>query len=671
MLIEAKSTRQTEEPVESRKRFEFNTAERLSKLPMYVALFSVGVAAYLKSAFEARALSMPPEATPSNSGPQLGSPVDWCVPSDVEFELAQLGDPGIDDITTGSTGGGGGSTRNQVGSNPPWPSEFLLPDHPALSFARPMDVFSPAIEAIFPVAFGLAFDNDNAAAFVDPTGSVGGGNGGTPGGGENPGVDVPPGGGGNTGNPPQPPKNRAPMVTGPVRLNDVFAGQVVLIALSQLLVGASDPDGDALGIFNLSVTGTTLVRVAGGWSLATHPGMLGPVSFTYVISDGQLSVTQTAYLDIVRNAETLTSGDDVFVATPYDDDIAGVDGDDNIDALAGNDMVDGGAGDDHIIGGAGDDYLLGGIGNDSIFGGAGNDIIHGQAGNDRLFGGSGDDIIDGGEGNDYLFGDDGRDILDGGIGDDQLFGGIGDDGLRGGAGNDTLMGEAGNDILDGEAGCDVVDGGAGDDVLSGGAGNDTLRGGSGNDRILADEGDDHIHGGEGADTLDMSASCDDAYVDFVAGTAQSDATGTDRIESIENIMGGSGDDVFVIGATAVVASGGRGNDMFIFEVTDQNPGLSEDVVHDILDFVVGDRIRVREYDISREAERAERDLFRSVYDDDDDWLKSDLPIVVRHERYDDVDQTIIMADVDGDSSYEITINIYGVLLPYGGDQNLA
>lgn len=717
MLIEAKSTRQTEEPQQGRKRFEFNTAERLSRLPALVALVSVGLAAYLKSALEARGISPLPEAAPAGPAPQLTPPVDWCVPDDFDFDLAQL-EPGVDDIITGSTGETA-EPRNQIGRGLPWPSDLVLPDYPSLIFASPMTVFSPSIEAFFPVVFGVASDNDNRLnPPTVPGGPVGGGDDG-----EGPGN--PPAGGGDPENPPQTPKNRAPLVSGPVRLNDVFAGQVVLIGLSQLLFGASDPDGDALGIFNLTVTGTTMVRVANGWSLTTQPGMLGPVTFTYQVSDGQSSVTQTAYLEIIRNVQTLTPGADIFVGTPFDDDIDGLAGDDIIDALAGNDVVDGGLGDDHINGGAGDDYLMGGAGNDIIFGGAGSDSIFGRDDNDRLFGEGGDDIIDGGAGNDFLSGGDGRDILDGGSGNDQLFGGAGDDAMRGGSGNDQLSGEAGNDILDGGdgcdrldggegddvldggsgndllfggagndvmrggsghdqlsgeagndildggAGCDLLDGGAGDDVLSGGAGDDTIGGGSGDDRILADAGDDIIDGGEGHDTLDMSAACDDLVVNFVDGIAQSNATGTDRFASIERVIGGSGDDVFVIGATAVVASGGRGNDMFIFEVTDQNPGLSEDVVHDILDFVVGDRIRVREYDISREAERAERDLFRSIYDDDDDWLKSDLPIIVRHERYDDMDQTIIMADVDGDSNYEITINIYGVLLPYGGDNNLA
>jgi hypothetical protein len=110
--------------------------------------------------------------------------------------------------------------------------------------------------------------------------------------------------------------NRAPITIGPVRLNDVFAGQVVLIGLSQLLFGTTDPDGDILTINDITLTGGTLVQTAAGWSFATVPGMLGIVTFTYNISDGLVEIVQTATLQVVRNTVLLTPHDDVFVGTP-------------------------------------------------------------------------------------------------------------------------------------------------------------------------------------------------------------------------------------------------------------------------------------------------------------------------------------------------------------------
>ncbi|RYH95018.1 MAG: calcium-binding protein, partial [Acetobacteraceae bacterium] len=187
--------------------------------------------------------------------------------------------------------------------------------------------------------------------------------------------------------------NRAPTVLGPVRLNDVFAGQVVLIGLSQLLFGASDPDNDILTINGLTATGGILVQTTHGWSLATLPGMLGIVTFSYQISDGLLHIVQTATLEITRNQVHLTPNADVYAGTPWDDDIDALAGNDIIDARAGNDSVTGGLGDDHINGGDGDDQLFGNAGNDIIFGGNGNDTIGGGAGNDLLYGEAGNDII--------------------------------------------------------------------------------------------------------------------------------------------------------------------------------------------------------------------------------------------------------------------------------------
>src|SRR5690606_33822686 len=161
---------------------------------------------------------------------------------------------------------------------------------------------------------------------------------------------------------PHAPANRAPMSMGPVRLHDVFAGQVVLIGLSQLLLGTSDPDGDVLTVNDITVSGGTLVQFGSGWSFATIPGMLGLSTFPYDISDGLLEVVQTAMLQVVRNSVLLAPWDDVFVGTPFDDDIDGLAGDDIIDARAGNDSVVGGLGDDHINGGDDDDQLFGGVG---------------------------------------------------------------------------------------------------------------------------------------------------------------------------------------------------------------------------------------------------------------------------------------------------------------------
>jgi Ca2+-binding RTX toxin-like protein len=440
--------------------------------------------------------------------------------------------------------------------------------------------------------------------------------------------------------------NRPPVVGGPVRLHDVFAGQAVLIALSQLLQGASDPDGDPLVVMNVSVDGAPAIHTGSSWSVETMPGTLGRVSFSYDVTDGETLVSQTAYFDIVRNVVVLTPCDDLFAGTPYDDDIDGLAGDDIIAALAGNDLVVGGAGDDHIDGGDDDDDLFGNDGDDVISGGKGKDTISGGNGNDRLFGDAGDDIVIGDAGDDYLAGGEGHDILDGGDGDDTLDGGGGNDGLDGGDGNDTLRG------------------GIGDDVLDGGKGNDDIEGGDGNDTVVADAGADVIDGGEGTDTITFAGSSDDVNIDFICGTVESYQSGKDRVSNIETAIGGDGDDLFVVNASVeVTLSGGNGRDLFIFEAIGDSATISAEVVHDILDFVVGDRVRVNDYG-NHQTEGVEADFFRALYEDgNDDWLASELPILLHYERYDDVDHTIIQADMNRDSVFEVTIDIHGVLLP--------
>ncbi|MDB5589469.1 MAG: calcium-binding protein [Devosia sp.] len=677
MIIEAKSTRLDPEPVDGRKRYETKGAEKLSRMPLYFVLFVTAIVAYLKSALPGQA--QPLEEPDTGGGKGTGE--NGTGPHNHADEV-----PGIDDLIDQTETGSIAEDEpgNSIGRRHDWHVDYLYPDPPALRFAEMADP-DARLRAFFPVAFSYFPSNDNGSS-------------GTPamvGGGTRPDLTIVPDDSDDdrddtdeddeededdddTHAP-----NRPPVVGGPVKLHDVLAGQAVLIALSQLLRGASDPDGDPLVVMNVSVAGAPVTHTGSGWSIETMPGTLGRVSFTYQVSDGEASVSQTAYFDIVRNVVVLTPCDDLFVGTPYDDDIDGLAGDDIIASLAGNDLVVGGAGDDHIDGGDGDDDLFGNAGNDVIVGGNGNDTISGGSGNDRLFGDDGDDIVTGDSGDDYLAGGAGNDILDGGsgddvadggegddllagaCGDDTLDGGQGNDGLDGGDGNDTMRGAGGADVLEGGDGCDDIDGGAGDDLLIGGRGDDSIAAGDGDDTIIADAGDDVIDGGAGADTLSFAEVCDDVIVDLIGGVLMSESLGEDSLSSIELVVGGNGDDLFIVSASVeVTLTGGRGRDLFVFEAIGETATVSADVVHDILDFVVGDRIRVKDYGISRQAEDAESDFFRALYEDDnDDWFASELPILMRYERYDDVDHTIIQADMNRDTIFEVTIDIHGIHLP--------
>lgn len=221
---------------------------------------------------------------------------------------------------------------------------------------------------------------------------------------------------------------------------------------------------------------------------------------------------------------------------------------------------------------ADEDMVLSGTNEaDTLTGKSGNDVLNGMAGADMLNGADGDDMIFGGEGNDVLLAGAGDDIAYGDAGDDRIMGGAGRDMLFGGEGNDDILAGDGADMVYGEAGADRIFGNAGNDMLNGGAGNDEVHGGEGHDRFLAtvDDGNDVYFGDEGSDTLDMSAILADANIRL--GSAGSDrgavmvGDSIDTIWSIENVIGGAGNDTIIASDAVNVMDGGEGNDTFVFE----------------------------------------------------------------------------------------------------------
>ncbi len=141
----------------------------------------------------------------------------------------------------------------------------------------------------------------------------------------------------------------------------------------------------------------------------------------------------------------------------------------------------------------------------------------------------------GGDGNDTIIGNGVANMLFGMRGADQLFGG---------GGNDTLEGFSGNDYLDG---------GSGIDVLRGGDGNDTLSQNFGT-------GIETLDGGNGSDTADWSYSGADWVIDLATGIARIGAQQFATLISIENAVGGSGNDSIRGGIGPTRLEGGNGND---------------------------------------------------------------------------------------------------------------
>jgi uncharacterized delta-60 repeat protein len=244
--------------------------------------------------------------------------------------------------------------------------------------------------------------------------------------------------------------------------------------------------------------------------------------------------------------------------------------------------VDGGAGDDYVSASGGRrNVLIGGAGDDTLnSGGTGDDALVGGGRDDPLFRGDGDDDFAGGPGRDTVIYYDEADRAaagvvvtldgvanDGGPGErDFVRGDV--ENVRGSLGPDRLTGNAGPNDLYGNVGDDVLLGLGGDDVLAGALGNDALWGGAGNDRFdeeyasLDGSADaDDLHGGPGIDTLDykdrfvpVRVSLDGVADDGIAGE------GDNARPDVENVVGGTADDVLIGSAANNVLKGGDGDD---------------------------------------------------------------------------------------------------------------
>ncbi|MBI5790269.1 MAG: hypothetical protein HZA63_02215, partial [Rhodocyclales bacterium] len=253
--------------------------------------------------------------------------------------------------------------------------------------------------------------------------------------------------------------------------------------------------------------------------------------------------------------------------------VTGTPGNDLLLGKTGSTRVTADAGDDVVMTADGNDFIDAGAGDDVVYSGDNNDIVLGAGGNDVVFAGQGDDLIVGGDGHDALSAEDGNDIVFGGQGNDLISGGTGSDALSGDLGDDTLSGETGSDALFGGDGNDALLGGDGDDRLDGGLGADTLQGGLGDDTYATDSTDTVIElAGAGVDTVVVG----DAYVlpDNVENAIQTrggfTVVGNDlnnRLagsDGLDTLVGGLGDDTYVIDATdMVVEYAGEGTDTIV------------------------------------------------------------------------------------------------------------
>ena len=126
-------------------------------------------------------------------------------------------------------------------------------------------------------------------------------------------------------------------------------------------------------------------------------------------------------------------------------------------------------------------------------------------------------------------------------------------------GNDNILGTNGKDAIYGFSGQDTIDGATGDDFIRGGAGNDIIIGSEGSDILYGGAGNDIITGGEVIPSQEN----------------EGEFTFTPDAEA-DRLIGGSGEDLYIVGIEVVLNQTSTNGRTFISEVEAQN-GLESNI----------------------------------------------------------------------------------------------
>ena len=269
----------------------------------------------------------------------------------------------------------------------------------------------------------------------------------------------------------------------------------------------------------------------------------------------------------------------------------------------------------NLVGSASADTLRGDNNVNSISGGGSDDIIEGRGGGDTLDGGAGNDTVSYENSSDLVTvdlsavgaqtsrGDAAGDTLInfenilGSRFDDTLTGTTGINVLTGGQGNDTLIGLGGADTLDGSVGTDTASyaastagvtvnlgagtGSGGDaqgdtlisienvigsalaDTLTGSTTANVITGGAGDDTLIGTTGADTLDGGDDVDTADFSTTSGAVTLNLTSHTGVGSDGASLTLLNLENLTGGSGNDILTGDAGINVLTGNNGDDTLI------------------------------------------------------------------------------------------------------------